>query len=150
MNSKLIGLITSVICSVSHAFFTPYELIAAASCSHHLNPSFYNQEFRSQYGPPIKHEGEALWFRANGELYGSQIREVFVSTSREYHFVGIVLEDTPPIIIERIKKSRVIPTQIFDVGTQGWIGADNRQIMWHAGKYTKIFCMSGYMRSIER
>jgi hypothetical protein len=150
MKTKLIGGLLTAICSVSQAYFTPYELIMAASCNHHLNPAFYNQEFTHQYGKPFKHEGEALWFHASGELYGSPIREVFVSTSREYHFVGLVLEDSPPIIIERMKTSRVIPTNVFNVGANGWVGADNRQIMWHAGKFTKIFCMSGFMRSIER
>ena len=140
----------AIIALLQRSYLTPTELIAAASCTHHLNPSFYNQEFRQQYGLPYKHEGEALWFHASGELYGSPIREVFVSTSRDYHFVGIVVEDPPPTIIERMKTSRVLPTNVFNVGANGWVGADNRQIMWHAGRYTKIFCMSGFMRSIER
>jgi hypothetical protein len=131
------------ICSPVYAVITPLDIASAISCNSDMNNGYYMPVFTKQYGTPYKFEGGAAWFHASGELYGAQIKDVFVSSIKEYNFVGVVLDGPPEPVIEQIRTSRMIPTTIQPVENQGWVGADGRKIMWHEQKNTKIFCFGG-------
>lgn len=142
---KLFVFCSAFWCALAIAGVNPYSIASAVSCNQDMDSGFYNAEFTKQFGPPFKTEGEAVWYKANGELYGSNIREVFVSSSKNYSFIGVVLEEKPETVIENIKTSRTVPTNVF-LSSNGWVGADGRNIMWHEQKYTKIFCLGGIGR----
>lgn len=127
------------------AYQTPYEIAATVSCNNDLNRHYYINEYTAQFGKPYKEEGGALWFKVTtGEnLYDAPIKELFVSTHPEYLFVGVVIEATPEIIVEAIRSSIVLPTNLFQKDKDTWIGADTRTVMRYNGKYTKIFCLAG-------
>lgn len=77
------------------------------------------------------------------ELYGAQVKDLFVSVDSNYLFVGIVLNAPPEEVVEAIKASKLVPTIVFRRDKDTWVGADARTIMRYNGKYTKIFCLSG-------
>jgi hypothetical protein len=141
MKKHIVGIALSICCNVQAMdILSIYSVI---SCNSVADKGFFQQEFAKSYGPPIKDEEGALWFKGVGELYDSPIREFFVSNTKQMSFVGVVLEEPPNIIAERIKKYKLYPTNVFP--TNGyWVGSDGRNIMWHKGKYTKIFCNVSY------
>jgi hypothetical protein len=116
------------------------DIASAISCNSEMSRTWWQREFKAAYGKPRLEQG-ALWFDGKGELYGKKILEVFVSADPWYRFVGVVLDTKPEEVIPAIRVSRVYPTNVFESGAQGWVGADGRNIMWHKGQHTKIFCM---------
>jgi phosphoheptose isomerase len=122
----------------ANAAITIGDVISAASCNSVADTQFFVRELTSKYGQPRLEQG-AYWFKGSGEIYGSAIKEIFVSNTPMQKFVGVVLENAPTDVVAKIKTSIQYPTNVHQNGNY-WVGADGREIMWHAQKYTKIFC----------
>lgn len=144
-NSLIIGVFTNILFwGGCFAYQTPYEIAATVSCNNELNRHFYINEYTAQFGKPYKEDGGALWFKVPSmELYGAQVKDLFVSVDVNYLFVGVVLNAPPEEVVEAIKASKLVPTIVFRRDKDTWVGADSRTIMRYNGKYTKIFCLSG-------
>lgn len=123
----------------AHSVITEGQLLSAISCNTKIENNYWTAELKKQYGEPVRVEQGALWFKATGSLYGSPLKEVFVSASPEWRFVGIILESKPDAILPAVHASLRFPTKTFPSNGH-WIGSDGRNIMWHDGKYTKMFC----------
>ena len=121
------------------AVLTTGDLLSAASCNSVADNAFYAREFEAKFGKPVRNEQGAFWYTATGDAYNSQIREVFVSSNPTMHFVGIVLAGKPDEVVKGVPTSVMYPTNVFPTNNY-WIGTDGRSIMWHDGKYTKMFC----------
>ena len=66
------------------------------------NKSFYGY-LTSAFGPAYKHEGGAYWFKAQGNLWSTNIIDVFVSDdSSPVKFVGAVADATPDKVADAI------------------------------------------------
>ena len=125
-----------------NARVTTTDIASAISCNESIDSNYWIKAFTDTYGKPVREEGGALWWRADGSLYNSQITEVFVSNTRYWHFVGAVFKDKPQKVVEGIQNSRFLPANIFP--TNGfWVGSDNKIIMWHKGIVAKVFCVAG-------
>ncbi len=136
---KLIALIFICFSMQSSAKVTLTDIQSAISCNAGISSNYWIRELTNTYGKHEYIEGGSVWFKVSGEMYGSQITHVFVSTSKYHNFVGVLFKDPPTKLIESIKVSRKFPTNIF--ATNGyWVGSDTRFIMWHKGKYAKVFC----------
>lgn len=116
------------------------EIMAAISCNSVPDNEFFFQELKKDYGEP-RIENGAAWFTASGDMYGSPVKEIFVSVT-EYKFIGVIIDGKPDVVIKNIPTSTQYPANVFPSGSM-WVGSDGREIVWHAGKYTKIFCNKG-------
>jgi hypothetical protein len=123
----------------AYALITTGEILAAASCNSIADNAYFAREFEAAFGKPVRNEQGALWYKASGEAYGTQIREVFVSNVSSRLFVGVVLTGKPEAVVASVPTSQLYPTNVFPTNNH-WIGTDGRSIMWHDGKYTKMFC----------
>ena len=128
------------ICAPSYALLTGVDLGSIVSCSSYPDRNFYLREFAATFGPAVRTEQGATWFAASGELYGVPVKEVFVSTIEMHQFVGVVLSAKPTDLIAKIQTSDFRPTNVYPSG-DFWVGSDGRNIMWHGGKDTKMFCI---------
>ncbi len=115
------------------------EVYSVISCNSRPDNSYFINKFIKDYGNPIRNAEGALWFKGKGEMYGSPIREFFVSSTKGLSFVGVVLENSPPFVVDKIVSAPLFPTNVM-VNGDYWVGSDGRSIMWHQGYYTKIFC----------
>ena len=115
------------------------DVASAISCNSDMSRAWWQRELQAAYGKPRLEQG-AYWYAGKGELYGKKILEVFASADHWHRFVGVVLDAKPEELIPAIRTSSVYPTNVFESGALGWVGADGRAIMWHSGKHTKIFC----------
>ena len=126
----------------THARISTVDIASAISCNSAIDSNYWIKAFTDTYGKPIREEGGALWWKADGSLYNSEITEVFVSNVRYWHFVGAVFKDTPEVVVDGIRNSRFLSAKVFP--TNGfWVGSDNKIIMWHQGITAKVFCMAG-------
>ena len=120
------------------------DLASAVSCNAVLDPAFYYQALLAYYGPPVRRAGGAIWFRGRGSLYEHEVREVFVATGPAPRFVGVVLEAKPDEVVPAIERARFGSTKMYhDALRQRWVGQDGRVLVWHQGRYAKLYCM-GY------
>ena len=82
--------------------------------------------------------------QGQGSLYEHEVREVFVATGPAPRFVGVVLEAKPDEVVPAIERARLHSTKMYhDALRQRWVGQDGRVLVWHQGRYAKLYCM-GY------
>ena len=124
----------------AYAVLTTGDLLSVASCNSVADIDYYQREFKVAFGEPVRNEQGAYWYKASGEAYGTQIREVFVSSNPRARFAGIVLEAKPDEVVANVPNSPYYPTNVFPTNNH-WVGGDGRAIMWHDKKYTKMFCV---------
>lgn len=136
---KLLASLIMCVAMPASALITTGEILAAASCNSIADNAYFAREFSAAFGAPVRNEQGALWYTASGDVYGTQIREVFVSNVDSRRFVGVVLAGKPEDVIAAVPSSQMYPTNVFPTNNH-WVGSDSRSIMWHAGKYTKMFC----------
>lgn len=124
----------------AYAVLTTGDLLSVASCNSVADVDYYKREFAAAFGPAVRNEQGAYWYKASGEAYGTQIKEVFVSSDPRNRFAGIVLEAKPDAVVANVPNSLMYPTNVFPTNNY-WVGSDGRTIMWHAGNNTKMFCV---------
>jgi hypothetical protein len=139
---KILIILLAIVTFQAHSRVSTTDIASAISCNEAIDSRYWIREFTGTFGQPSRNEGGALWWRASGLLYGSEITEVFVSNSRYWHFVGAVFKDRPEQLVRGIETSRFLPTRVFST-TGFWVGADSRIIMWHQGLSAKVFCVAG-------
>ncbi|CAB4130185.1 hypothetical protein UFOVP116_312 [uncultured Caudovirales phage] len=126
---------------LAHAFVTLTAINSAIACNASMDRKFWIAELTATYGAPLRNEGGALWFKGQGELYGSTVKEFFVSSKPGYQFIGAVLATTPDKLVEPIQTSRSFPTNLFQTPSDGWVGANAMHLKWHQQKFSKILCI---------
>lgn len=128
--------------SLSAMAWTTIDVLSAISCNSSLERDYYREQLTAYYGPVLERKGGALWFKGKDSIYGATIREIFVSAGPPMLFVGVVLEASPVQIAEEIGKARFASARMyFDAKNNRWAGSDGREMVWHEGKYAKIFCI---------
>jgi hypothetical protein len=114
---------------------------SALLCRGHLDNHYFHSYLSSAYGPSYKHEGGAYWFKADGNLWGEQVAEFWVSDdSSELVFIGAVTETTPDKLDESIRaaagvKHVAASAAAFPVRAS----REGSNIVYFANK-SKIFC----------
>jgi hypothetical protein len=77
---------------------------SALLCRSHLDNAYFQSYLASAFGPSYKHEGGAYWFKAEGNLWGTQVTDILLSDdTSELVFVGAVTEATPDKLDEAIR-----------------------------------------------
>jgi hypothetical protein len=77
---------------------------SALLCRSHLDNAYFQSYLSTAFGPSYKHEGGAYWFKADGNLWGTQVTDIILSDdSSELVFVGAVTEATPDKLDEAIR-----------------------------------------------
>ncbi|MCG2585654.1 hypothetical protein [Massilia sp. TS11] len=77
---------------------------SALLCRGEIDSVYFMQYLSQAFGPPVRHEGGAWWFKADGNLWGATITEVMVSDdSSAMVFVAAVAETTPEAWEEGIR-----------------------------------------------
>ena len=137
---KLLAALAFVAAMPSYAVLTTGDLLSVASCNSVADVDYYKREFTVAFGAPTRNEQGAYWYKASGEVYGTQIKEVFVSSDPHNRFAGVVLEAKPDVVVANVPGSMLYPTNVFPTNNH-WVGTDGRFIMWHKGNSTKMFCV---------
>ncbi len=79
---------------------------SALLCRSQLDNAYFQSYLATAFGPSYKHEGGAYWFRADANLWGTQVTDIILSDdTSELVFVGAVTEATPDKLDEAIRAS---------------------------------------------
>lgn len=99
MKKYLVLILTAVqiflVCPTFAAPTTFPQVIGnALLCLDQIDPAYFRQYMTDFFQPAYKIEGEAYWFKAETTLFGSRVKEVFVSAENsKFAFLGVVMED---------------------------------------------------------
>ncbi len=115
------------------------ELMSIVSCNTNVNHTIMLELANARFGPPVRIELDAYWFKGNGSLYGASVKEFFLTTSHLPLKVGVVFHQSPDKLVKAVEKSRFLGTRLFNQGDH-WVGSDGRVLNWHSKKYAKMFC----------
>ena len=122
---------------------------SAVLCLDDVEPGyFYN--YMSKLGRVSRREQGAYWFKTGEQLYGAQLREVFVSDGSSPHsFVGVVASVPPPQLIEALalapsggsKFAQTNPKDKYSA----YVSPEGAQIVFQ-GRNAKLFCRRDRIR----
>lgn len=121
---------------------------SAVLCLDDVEPGyFYN--YMSKLGRVNRREQGAYWFKTGEQLYGAQLREVFVSDGSSAHsFVGVVASVPPPQLIEALaqapsggKFTQTDPKDKYSA----YVSPEGAQIVFQ-GRNAKLFCRRDRVR----
>jgi hypothetical protein len=114
----------------------------AILCRDMLDMKFFYDYLSASFGPAYKREQGAYWFRAKAQLFGKDIKEVFISDqSSDWVFVGAIFNAKPDEI------AKVVQTEVgtnFIKTVKGYQyspyqSQGTSEIMWQ-DKDAKLLC----------
>lgn len=114
---------------------------AALLCRSHLDNHYFHAWLTAAYGPAYKHEGGAYWFKADGNLWGAQVAEIWVSDdTSELVFVGAITETMPEELGKAIRAAAGVQFEPADPSAFPLrVSREGSSIVYLANK-SKIFC----------
>ncbi len=78
----------------------------AILCRDQLDMKFFYDYLTASFGPSYKQEQGAYWFRAKAQLFGKDIKEIFISDqSSDWAFVGAVFNAKPEDLAKSVQAS---------------------------------------------
>ena len=78
----------------------------AILCRDQLDMKFFYDYLTASFGPSYKREQGAYWFRAKAQLFGKDIKEIFVSDqSSDWIFVGAIFNVKPDELAKSVQAS---------------------------------------------
>ena len=88
---------------------------SALLCLDHVENRYFQSWLTSAFGPAYKREGGALWFKAEGNLWGANVTDIVISDdTSDVVFVGALLDSTPEELEEAVRKTAGIAHAVTD------------------------------------
>jgi hypothetical protein len=115
----------------------------ALLCRSVLDTGFYYNWLNEHFGPPYKREGGAWWFKAEANLWGSEVKEVMVSDdSSAAIFIAAVVEGAPDAL-DKVIRSQAGPRHEAPDASQypNRAARPGSHIVYFQDK-SKIYCLS--------
>jgi hypothetical protein len=76
----------------------------AALCRDRLDMKFYYDYLTASFGPSYKREQGAFWFKAKAQLFGQEVKEIFISDqSSNWAFVGVIFNAKPDDLAKSVQ-----------------------------------------------
>ncbi|HXA46429.1 MAG TPA: hypothetical protein VNW52_02275 [Burkholderiaceae bacterium] len=114
----------------------------AILCRDLLDMKFFYDYLSASFGPAYKREQGAYWFRAKAQLFGKDIKEIFISDqSSDWAFVGAIFNVKPDELAKAVQASAGTD---FSKTVQGYQystyqSQGTSEIMWQAND-AKLLC----------
>ena len=114
----------------------------AILCRDNLDMKFFYDYLTASFGPSTKQEEGAYWFKAKAQLFGKDVKEIFVSDqSSGWAFVGVVFNATPDDLAKSVQASAGPIYVKTDTGYRysPYRSQGASEIMWQ-NKNAKLLC----------
>jgi hypothetical protein len=120
----------------------------AILCRNKLDMKFFYDYLTASFGPAYKQGQGAYWFKAKAQLFGKNIKEIFVSDqSSEWMFVGAIFNAKPDDLAKSVQTSAGPIYIKSDAGYQysPYNSQGTSEIMWQDNN-AKLLCrrMTGH------
>ena len=114
---------------------------SALLCRSHLDNIYFHDWLTKAYGPAYKHEGGAYWFKGDGNLWGAQMAEFWVSDdTSELIFIGAVAETTPEELDKAIRAAASVSHEPVDKSAFALRASREGSTIAYFANKSKIFC----------
>jgi hypothetical protein len=140
--SKLFTAVLTIVLALAGSTATAsptIKLYSVINCNSAIDLPYW-ATYVDKHFPYYETRDGANWHNGSGTIYGSKILSVFYTASAPYRFVGVILADPPDVVIERIERSRIFPTNVHK-SHDYWVGSSGMQIKWHDQRHTKLYCI---------
>jgi hypothetical protein len=114
----------------------------AILCRDLLDMKFFYDYLSASFGPAYKREQGAYWFRAKAQLFGKDVKEIFVSDqSSDWVFVGAIFNAKPDELAKSVQASAGTDFKKYLSGYQysPYQSQGTSEIMWQ-DKDAKLLC----------
>jgi hypothetical protein len=90
---------------------------SALLCLDHVENHYFQSYLSAAFGPAYKRQGGALWFKAEGSLWGANVTDIVISDdTSSVVFVGALTDATPEELEEAVRKAAGIAHVPMDGG----------------------------------
>lgn len=114
----------------------------AILCRNTLNMKFFYDYLTASFGPSYKRDQGAYWFKSKAQLFGKEVKEIFVSDqASDWVFVGAVF-NTKPDDLAKAVQTAIGPIYVkSETGYQysPYQSQGTSEIMWQK-KDAKLLC----------
>lgn len=147
--SIMVGLLGSAV-SQAQGFPTTIEPVVGAAllCRDQIDPYYFYQYLNTHFNAPVRTEGGAYWFKAEGELYGLKIRELFVSTHEtsqlwKMDFIGAIVDHTAKQTQEILAKNKGMNFRAnpYEQTLRAGEGSIIRDVSTNGQEASKLYCV---------
>lgn len=136
----LLGALCSDYCVAAPSTFST-EVGNAVLCLNKLDAGYFYNYFSSAFGPPRKHEGNAYWFKSDGNLWGIPVTEVLVSDASSTHvFVAAFADATPAKLDEAILGQAGMKFTLASSAPNAIRTATSGAVIAYAKTKAKVYC----------
>ncbi len=113
----------------------------ALLCRSQLDNAYFHAYLTTAFGPAVKHEDGAYWFKGDATLWGKQVLEVMVSDDTSpMVFIAAVVDSQPEALEEAIRAKAGVRHKAADASaTPLRLSNPGSVIAYHNGK-SKIYC----------
>lgn len=114
----------------------------AILCRDTLNMKFFYDYLTASFGRSYKQEQGAYWFKAKAQLFGKEVKEIFVSDqSSDWVFVGVIFNAKPDDLAKSVQTSAGTIYIKRDAGYQytPYRSQGTSEIMWQDNN-AKLLC----------
>ena len=114
----------------------------AILCRDKLDMKFFYDYLSASFGPAYKREQGAYWFRAKAQLFGKDIKEIFISDqSSDWVFVGAIFNAKPDDLAQAVQASAgtVFAKSASSYRYSPYQSQGTSEIMWQTND-AKLLC----------
>jgi hypothetical protein len=114
----------------------------AILCRDLLDMKFFYDYLSASFGPAYKREQGAYWFRAKAQLFGKDVKEIFISDqSSDWAFVGAIFNVKPDELAKSVQAEAGTDFNKTAKGYQysPYQSQSTSEIMWQAND-AKLLC----------
>ena len=114
----------------------------AILCRDKLDMKFFYDYLTASFGPSYKQEQGAYWFRTKTQLFGKDIKEIFISDqSSDWIFVGAIFNAKPDDLAQAVQASAgtVFAKSANSYRYSPYQSQGTSEIMWQAND-AKLLC----------
>lgn len=114
---------------------------SALLCRDDIDHAWFRAYLSRNFGPSYKHEGGAYWFRAEGTLWDTPVREVMIGDgSSDLKFIAAVADATPDEFSDKIRAAAGVRHRKTDATRYAVLESSAGSRIAYAQNRSKIYC----------
>lgn len=114
---------------------------SALLCRDEIDHAWFRDYLSKNFGPSYKREGGAYWFRAEGTLWGTPVREVMIGDgSSDFEFIAAVADATPDEFNDKIRAAAGVRHRKMDASRYAVLESAAGSRIAYAQNRSKIYC----------
>ena len=137
------GVLLALACPAAQALPSTFGPVigSALLCRSQLDNAYFHSYMTAAFGPAVKHEGGAFWFKGDATLWGKQVLELMVSDDTDPTvFIAAVIDSKPEELEAAIHAAVGVRHKAVDASqTPLRVSNPGSVIAYHNDK-SKIYC----------